>query len=84
VSLKPNRCYSYPKCYNPDNRHQRTETERFKPHTYEELTQCDKANLVITQIKDGSLKQLENLPESEILVKRIENSEDALEQFKAI
>ncbi len=73
------------KCYNPENRHQRTETERFKPFTYQELTQRDKANLDITWIKDDSLTELENLPPPEILAAEIiENLEDALEQFKAI
>ncbi len=73
------------KCYNPQNRHQRTETERFKPYTYQELTQRDKANLDITWIKDSSLEELENLPEPEVLAAEIiANLEDALEQFKAI
>ncbi|MCK4581958.1 SAM-dependent DNA methyltransferase [Candidatus Bathyarchaeota archaeon] len=73
------------KCYNPENRHERTETERFKPYTYEELTQRDKSNLDITWIKDASLEELENLPEPEVLAAEIiENLEDALEQFRAI
>jgi type I restriction enzyme M protein len=73
------------KCYNPENRQQRTEAERFKPYTYEELTQRDKANLDIIWIKDESLEQLENLPEPETLATEIiENLEDALQQFKAI
>ena len=73
------------KCYNTDNRHERTETERFKPYTYEELIQRDKANLDITWIKDASLVELENLPEPEVLAAEIvANLEDALEQFKAI
>lgn len=73
------------KCYNPENRHERTETERFKSYTYEELIQRDKASLDIIWIKDASLEELENLPEPEILaVKIIENLEDALEQFKSI
>ncbi len=37
--------------------------ERFKAYTYEELIQCDKANLDITGIKDTSLIELEKLPE---------------------
>lgn len=73
------------KSYNPENRHERTETERFKPYTYEELIQRDKANLDITWIKDESLEELENLPEPEILAAEIiENLEDTLEQFRAI
>ena len=73
------------KCYNSENRHERTETERFKPYTYEELIQRDKANLDIIWIKDESLLELENLPEPEILAAEIiENLEDALEQFRSI
>lgn len=73
------------KCYNPENRHERTETERFKPYIYKELTQRDKANLDIIWIKDESLEELENLPEPEILAAEIiENLEDALEQFRSI
>ena len=73
------------KCYHSENRHQRTQAERFKPYSYEELAQRDKANLDITWIKDESLEQLENLPPPEILAAEIiENLEDALEQFKSI
>jgi hypothetical protein len=32
-------------CYNPSNRHERKESERFKSFTYEELTKRDKLNL---------------------------------------
>jgi len=31
------------KCYNPENRHQREENERFKAFSYEELVRRDKA-----------------------------------------
>jgi type I restriction enzyme M protein len=34
-------------CYNPKNRHERKESERFKSFTYEELTKRDKLNLDI-------------------------------------
>ena len=73
------------KCYHSENRHQRTQAERFKPYSYEELIQRDKANLDITWIKDESLEELENLPEPEVLAAEIiENLEDALEQFRSI
>ena len=32
-------------CYHPDNRHERTETERFKYFSYDELIARDKASL---------------------------------------
>jgi type I restriction enzyme M protein len=38
-------------CYNPENRRKRTETERFKQFTYEEITARDKTSLDITWLK---------------------------------
>ena len=34
-------------CYNPENRHQRQGTERFRAFTYEEIMQRDKVSLDI-------------------------------------
>ena len=71
--------------YNPENRHDRTDSERFKAYTYDELIQRDKANLDITWIKDESLQETENLPEPEILAAEIiENLRSALEEFEAL
>ena len=73
------------KCYNPQNRHDRKETERFKPFTYNELIQRDKANLDIFWLKDESLEDTENLPPPEIIARDItENLQSALEQFNSI
>lgn len=73
------------KCYNPDNRHQRQETDRFKAFSYDELMQRDKASLDIFWLKDESLEDSDNLPEPEVLAAEIvENLEAALEQFKSI
>jgi type I restriction enzyme M protein len=73
------------KCYNPENRFERTETERFHRFTYDELIKRDKTNLDITWIKDESLEDTENLPAPEIIAAEIvENLESALEEFKAI
>jgi type I restriction enzyme M protein len=44
-------------CYNPKNRHQRKESERFKTFTYEELSKRDKLNL---DIFDDYLPALHN------------------------
>jgi type I restriction enzyme M protein len=72
-------------CYKPENRHQRTETERFKRYTYDELVPRDKANLDIIWIKDESLEETENLPEPEIIAAEIvENLRSALDEFIAI
>src|SRR6266550_7247356 len=48
-------------CYNPKNRHERKESERFKSFTYEELTKRDKLNLDIFWLKDESLEDSANL-----------------------
>ena len=73
------------KCYNPENRHERQPSERFKKYTYEQLMNRDKINLDIFWLKDKSLEDMENLPEPEILATEIaENLEAALEQFQGI
>ena len=73
------------KCYNPEDRTARQETERFKPFTYEELMQRDKANLDIFWLKDESLEEMENLPDPDVIASEIvENLEFALDQFKGI
>jgi len=72
-------------CYNPKNRFDRKETDRFKAFTYDELMQRDKVNLDIFWLKDESLEDYENLPPPEIIAKEItENLEYALEQFNSI
>jgi type I restriction enzyme M protein len=73
------------RCYNPENRHERQETERFRKFTYDELIKRDKANLDIFWLRDDSLESAENLPPPAILAKGIvEDLEAALEQFRAI
>jgi type I restriction enzyme M protein len=73
------------KCYNPQNRHQRVETERFRAFSYDELMKRDKVSLGIFWLKDESLEDSENLPTPEALAAEIvENLETALEQFRAI
>jgi len=72
-------------CYNPKNRHQREEAERFKRFTYDELMQRDKVSLDIFWLKDESLEDMENLPGPDVLALEIaENLESALDQFRAI
>jgi type I restriction enzyme M protein len=73
------------KCYNPENRFNRKETERFKAFTYNDLLHRDKVNLDIFWLKDESLEDSENLPTPDIIAKEIaENLESALEQFASI
>lgn len=73
------------RCYNPENRFERRETERFKAFTYDELIKRDKLSLDIFWLKDESLEDSENLPDPNVLAKEIsENLETALEQFSSI
>ena len=72
-------------CYNPENRHERRESERFKRFSFDELMQRDKVSLDIFWLKDESLEDSENLPAPEVLGRDIvENLEVALEQFTSI
>ena len=73
------------KCYNPDNRFERKESERFRGFTYDEIMQRDKVSLDISWLKDDSLEDSANLPDPDVIAKDIaENLEDALEQFRSI
>jgi type I restriction enzyme M protein len=72
-------------CYNPANRHQRKESERFKSFTYDELTKRDKVNLDIFWLKDDALEESANLPAPEIIAQEItDDLESAMEQFATI
>jgi len=73
------------RCYNPDNRFERKETERFKKFTYEEIIARDKTSLDIFWLKDESLSDLENLPEPNVLAEEIiQNIEAGLNSFKEV
>src|SRR5437867_965546 len=70
-------------CYNPKNRHERKESERFKSFTYEELSKRDKLNLDIFWLKDESLEDSANLPDPDIIAAEIvEDLEAALSQIR--
>jgi type I restriction enzyme M protein len=84
-TLKRTDLDDFVKCYNPKNRHERTEGERFKSFTYEELTKRDKVNLDIFWLKDDALEESANLPAPEIIAQEItDDLEAALEQFATI
>lgn len=81
------------KLYNPQNRHQRTETfkaetnpeGRWRKFSYEEIVARDKTSLDITWLKDKSLADLDNLPDPDVLAEDIiENLEAGLESFRTI
>jgi len=71
--------------YNPENRHHREESERFKKFTYKEIIDRENTSLDIFWLKDDTLTDLDNLPEPEIIAAEIiENLEAALESFKTV
>jgi type I restriction enzyme M protein len=72
-------------CYNPKNRHERKESERFQSFTYEDLLKRDKLNLDIFWLKDESLEDSANLPDPDIIAAEIvEDLQAALAQFAEI
>ncbi len=72
-------------CYNPENRHQRKESERFKPFAYEDLLKRDKVSLDIFWLKDESLEDSANLPGPDVIAAEIaEDLQAALDQFVLI
>ena len=72
-------------CYNPDNRHQRQETDRFHRFSYEDLIKRDKANLDIFWLRDESMEDSANLPPPDQLAGEIVNDlRAALEQLEEI
>ena len=71
--------------YEPEARHQREESERFRRFTYEELIQRDKVSLDITWLRDESLEDVDNLPPPETIAQEIvDDLEAALAEFSAI
>lgn len=84
-SMKNEHLEDFIKCYNPKNRHRRTETERFKKFLYKDIIARDKTNLDIFWLKDDSVTDTDNLPDPDILaVEIIENVEASLENFREI
>jgi type I restriction enzyme M protein len=73
------------RCYNPGNRHQRGEGERFRCFSYEDLIKRDKANLDIFWLRDDSLGDSSELPDPAVLAAEIvEDLQAALDQFAQI
>lgn len=79
-------------CYNPQNRHERTETwsdekpeGRWRKFAVEEILERDKTSLDIFWLKDKSLADLDNLPAPDVLADDIiENLQSALESFQEL
>jgi len=73
------------KCNNPENRHERKETDCFKAFTYDELIKRDKASLDIFWLKDESLEDSANLPDPSVIAAEIvEDLQAALDEFALI
>lgn len=72
-------------CYNPENRQERSPSERFKFYSYEELMTRNKASLDIFWLKDDSLDNLDDLPPPDVLQQEIiEHLEAALAAFRDV
>jgi type I restriction enzyme M protein len=85
MPMKRENLDEFVECYQPGNREERKESERFKAYTYEELTARDKVNLDLIWLKDDSLEDAANLPAPEVIAREImENLESALTEFSAI
>ena len=84
-SLKRIDLDDFVKCFNPDNRHKRKETERFKSFSYDDLIKRDKASLDIFWLKDDSLEDSANLPDPDVIAAEIvEDLQAALDEFALI
>ena len=71
--------------YNPENRFDRKEVDRFRSFSYQEIVKRDKANLDIFWLRDESVEDSADLPSPEVLVSEItEDLRAALEQFEEI
>src|SRR5579872_3065345 len=72
-------------CYNPKNRLNRKESDRFKSFAYDDLVKRDKVNLDIFWLKDEALEESANLPAPEVIAADITaDLEAAMEQFATI
>ena len=72
-------------CFNPEDRHQRRETERFKPYAYETLAARDKLSLDLFWLRDEGLNDGDDLPPPEVLAAEIaESLRVALTQFESL
>ncbi len=71
--------------FKPGARHERTESERFRRFTYNEVIQRDKVSLDITWLRDESLEDSSNLPPPGVLAQEIaDDLEAALAEFAQI
>jgi type I restriction enzyme M protein len=68
-----------------EDRSRRTESERFKAFTYDEIAARDKANLDISWLRDESLEDWDNLPAPDVIARElVEDLTAALAEFEAV
>ena len=68
-----------------ENRHERTETERFRFYSYDDLIARDKASLDLFWLRDDSLDNLADLPPPDVLQQEIiYHLEAALAAFRDV
>ena len=60
--LRAEQLEDFVRAYNPGDRRERVESERFRPFSYDELLQRDKVSLDLIWLRDESLEDSENLP----------------------
>jgi type I restriction enzyme M protein len=83
--LQPHHLDEFVEAYNAENRHDRTESERFKCYTYEELLARDKVDLDITWLRAPDLEDSDNLQPPEVIAQEIvEDLQAALDEFAAV
>jgi type I restriction enzyme M protein len=72
-------------CYQPGNRHARSESQRFRYYRYEDLIARDKASLDVFWLKDDSLDKIDDLPTPDVLQQEIiDHLEAALAAFRDV
>ncbi len=72
-------------CYNPDNRHERQENERFHCFDYTDLLKRDKLSLDLFWLRDKSLEDADDLPPPDVLILSIiEDLQATIEQLTSI
>jgi len=71
--------------YSAEDRRARSEFDRFKRFTYDELLQRDKVSLDLVWLRDESLEDMENLPPPDVMAQEIvEDLEAALAEFAEV
>jgi type I restriction enzyme M protein len=72
-------------CYQPSDRGNRSESDRFRRFTYDDLVARDKASLDIFWLRDESLEDTDNLPAPGVIAAEIvEDLQAALDEFTAL